>query len=445
MEVNSTMYKASLIKKIPRIMATFLLVGAQIIPYVTFSGQKALAAPGDVRICHADENENDPYQSLTVSPSAVDGVGNGDHLSHIGPLVTSSSQAAQLKDDHIHWGDIIPPVANAPAGLNWTTIGQAIYNAGCSVTTVEVKKVVVPAQDSGLFNLAVEGTTYATNVGNGGTTGAVYINDRDDITIAETAGTATSLNSYSTSLVCKNNNGSGQTVETGNPNHSTNRNDTIDSGDIDSGDRIVCIFTNTRLSGTLNVVKTLNQNNGGNKIPSDFQFTVSNYNNGNPINFEDDGTNTLQLPVGSYTVTEISEEGYTASYDGCAAVEVTVNASKTCTITNTSNPAYLTLTKTVQKDNGGDAIVGDFILTVNGEVVDSGDKVQYHAGMPLSIDEEVVPGYEFVSITGDEACPAVLGGEVTLQPGDDISCVITNTDIAPVRLGFSTFATFVLE
>ena len=48
--------------------------------------------------------------------------------------------------------------------------------------------------------------------------------------------------------------------------------------------------------------------------------------------------------------------------------------------------------------------------------------------MALAINETQLSGYHFVSITGDARCPAVLGGTITLVPGDDITCTITNDD-----------------
>ena len=51
--------------------------------------------------------------------------------------------------------------------------------------------------------------------------------------------------------------------------------------------------------------------------------------------------------------------------------------------------------------------------------------------LPYAFDETQLTGYTFVSITGDAKCPAVLGGTVTLDEGDDITCTITNDDVAP--------------
>src|SRR5207247_2484355 len=73
----------------------------------------------------------------------------------------------------------------------------------------------------------------------------------------------------------------------------------------------------------------------------------------------------------------------------------------------------------------------DFKLTVAGNAVLSGVKKTYTANSALAINETQLPGYQFVSITGNAKCPAALGGSITLAPGDDITCTITNQDIAP--------------
>jgi hypothetical protein len=98
-----------------------------------------------------------------------------------------------------------------------------------------------------------------------------------------------------------------------------------------------------------------------------------------------------------------------------------------CTINNDDIAPKLKLVKVVIKDNGGTANPDDFKLTVNGSGVLSGVSNTYQANVALAINETQLAGYHFVSITGS-TCPAALGGTVTLQPGDDITCSITNDD-----------------
>jgi hypothetical protein len=70
--------------------------------------------------------------------------------------------------------------------------------------------IVGTPPDAGLFNLSVTGgnpaggTNPANNVGNGGTTGAVSVDEATDITIIESAGTGTVAANYYNTFVCSN-------------------------------------------------------------------------------------------------------------------------------------------------------------------------------------------------------------------------------------------------
>jgi len=61
-------------------------------------------------------------------------------------------------------------------------------------------------------------------------------------------------------------------------------------------------------------------------------------------------------------------------------------------------------------------------------VVLSGVTNVYTANTPLEINESSIPGYSFVSITGDAGCPAALGGMVSMGEGKNLNCTITNDD-----------------
>ncbi|MBT8062193.1 MAG: hypothetical protein KJO85_05870, partial [Gammaproteobacteria bacterium] len=91
----------------------------------------------------------------------------------------------------------------------------------------------------------------------------------------------------------------------------------------------------------------------------------------------------------------------------------------------------LTLIKNVINDNLGNLGPDDFGISVGGAGVTSGATNPYDANTPLAINEILPEGYEFVSITGDAKCPVGLGGTVTLDEGEDVTCTITNDDIEP--------------
>ena len=84
-----------------------------------------------VFICHATNDENDPYNKIEVAQSSVDGRG---HDNHTGPVWYPGA-----KDAGVAWGDIIPPIDGVTAGLNWSS-GQATFNNGCELPGVEATK-----------------------------------------------------------------------------------------------------------------------------------------------------------------------------------------------------------------------------------------------------------------------------------------------------------------
>ena len=98
------------------------------------SGTSNAAAQADkVTICHRTDAVKNPYVKITVDSSAADAQppAQGDHaLEHQGPIASSTAVAQLLKDQHIEWGDIIPPHDNF-GGLNWTAEGQAIFRNDC--------------------------------------------------------------------------------------------------------------------------------------------------------------------------------------------------------------------------------------------------------------------------------------------------------------------------
>jgi LPXTG-motif cell wall-anchored protein len=111
-----------------KILALFLIAAGSI----CLLGAPAAANHngGSVTICHRTDADNNPYVQISPDEAAVDGAApaHGDHfLEHQGPVWDDT-----LKDQHIKWGDIIPPVPGHHNGLNWTVAGQAIYNNGCA-------------------------------------------------------------------------------------------------------------------------------------------------------------------------------------------------------------------------------------------------------------------------------------------------------------------------
>ena len=100
-----------------------------------------------------------------------------------------------------------------------------------------------------------------------------------------------------------------------------------------AGGSATCTITNNDIatSATLTVRKVVVNDSGGNKVASNFSFSV---NGGAATAFEADGSNVLTVPAGTYNVTEPAASGYAASFSGCSGITLASGASATCTITN---------------------------------------------------------------------------------------------------------------
>jgi len=203
-------------------------------------------------------------------------------------------------------------------------------------------------------------------------------------------------------------------------------NDTVTLNEDES---VSCTITNDDIAPILTLVKTVVNNNGGNAVVADFPLFV----NGNLVT---SGVSNTLMANTLYTSTETSLTGYAASVWGGDCVAdgtITLNEGdvKTCTITNNDIAPKLTLVKNVVNDNGGNALPDDFKLTIGGDAAISGTPYTLDANTPYALDETLLTGYNFVSITSDTKCPAALEGTVTLDEGEDITCTIKNDDIAP--------------
>jgi hypothetical protein len=119
--------------------------------------------------------------------------------------------------------------------LNWWEWTKCYVTNTRDTGTIKVTKKLVPATDSGKFNLLIDGQAKATNVGDGGTTGTQTVLPGTH-TVAETAGTATDLSNYDSSTSC---------VDKA---HTAKPADTDGSLAVAKGDQWDCVITNTRKS-----------------------------------------------------------------------------------------------------------------------------------------------------------------------------------------------------
>jgi Prealbumin-like fold domain len=197
-----------------------------------------------------------------------------------------------------------------------------------------------------------------------------------------------------------------------------------------------CLYVNKRADGTLTVIKTVINDNGGQAEASSFTITVKSGGT-NVCNTPKPGAASpgfsCSLPGGTYVVSEALVSGYTQTgfggdCDASGTVNLPAGGSKTCTITNNDQPATLTVIKHVVNDNGGNKTASDFTMTVTGgspnpasfSGSEAGTSVTINAGT-FSVTEGNVSGYTQTSAVG---CSG------TIANGGSATCTITNDDNA---------------
>ncbi len=277
---------------------------------------------------------------------------------------------------------------------------------------VRVVKATVPTSDPGKFDLKINGTTLADDVGNGGDTGFTEVSP-GQVTVSETAGTGTSLASYVSKVECDSGKGS---AEPG----------TSHSFSVAYGEKVTCTITNAG-KPTLTVIKHVINDDGGTKVAAHFAISVSGT-NPDPASFpgaEAPGTS-VSIEPGSYEVTEVEAPGYDATYSEACSETLAAGESATCTITNDDRAATLIVRKVVVNDNGGTKVASDFSFQVNGGQAqpfeaDAQNDLVVDAGS-YSVTEPALAGYT----TSYANC-----SNLVIPNGGSATCTITNNDVAP--------------
>lgn len=199
------------------------------------------------------------------------------------------------------------------------------------------------------------------------------------------------------------------------------------------GQNAHCTITNTQdapTSGTVTVTKIVDNTWGGATSAGDFTLTLTASTTATTSITSGAPTSLLD---GIYVFSETGPAGYVASFSGdCdenGNVTVTAGTNTSCTVTNTAQPANLTVTKVVDNgDKTGSSQVSDFTLTVGGSsttTVTSGAQNDFVAGT-YTISESGPSGYS-ATFSGD--CAA--DGTITMVNGQNYACTITNDDIPP--------------
>ena len=204
------------------------------------------------------------------------------------------------------------------------------------------------------------------------------------------------------------------------------------SGDCDSsgsvsvvvGQTKSCTLTNDDQQAYVIVVKKVINDNGGSAAPDDFKLTLDG-------NATTSGTKVAVDP-GSHTAAETQLSGYSftgfsGDCNSSGVVSVALGETKSCTLTNDDQQAYVIVVKKVINDNGGSAVPDDFKLTLDGNATTSGTKVAVDPGSHTAAETQL-SGYSFTGFSGD--CNS--SGVVSVALGETKSCTLTNDDIAPI-------------
>jgi hypothetical protein len=173
--------------------------------------------------------------------------------------------------------------------------------------TITVNKVLSPTSDPGLFNLVIDGVPQASDVGNGGTTGAITVTAGSTYTVGETAGTGTSLGNYDSTVECHLSGSPAGTSVVG----------TSKTVVVAAGENWICTITNTRkavpTTGTIRVNKVLSPSTD----PGKFNLQIDGTTAGTGGNVGNGGTTgTITVTAGSHSVGETAGTSTTlGNYD----------------------------------------------------------------------------------------------------------------------------------
>jgi uncharacterized repeat protein (TIGR01451 family) len=167
----------------------------------------------------------------------------------IGDLANGASATVEIKVTPQNPGPITNTASvsgdqpDPDTGNNTASQGTTVVSTPTG-GTLEVRKVLSPTSDTGVFNLQIDGTTVTANASNGGTTGKRPVSVGDH-TVGETAGTGTILSDYTSATTCKDQGGAGSTIASSTGAGVLHVNVTANAD-------VVCTITNTRGGSTGN-------------------------------------------------------------------------------------------------------------------------------------------------------------------------------------------------
>jgi hypothetical protein len=221
-----------------------------------------------------------------------------------------------------------------------------------------------------------------------------------------------------------------------------------------AGQTKTCTITNDDVAPKLHLRKVLVNDNGGSATVADFTLTADGTKAGNDLSGPDPVDSTGSLKADTWTLSETTMAGYSASDWACVGgtqgtgadkdkITVGIAGEATCTISNDDVAPKLHLRKVVVTDNGGTATVANFTLTADGTKAnnDLSGTSPVNSGTGLKADtwalsETTMSGYsasDWTCVGGTQGTGADKD-KITVGIGGEATCTITNDDIAPTLI-----------
>ena len=324
-------------------------------------------------------------------------------------------------------------ISGAPYHVSLDTLDTASLGSqdnqmmGTTVTppgVLTVNKVLSPAADPGTFDLQVAGTSYATGVGNGGTTGQLTFVP-GSYAVGEVAASGTNLANYDSSTSCVDTATNG--VVASGTGHATV------SVTLASEQNVVCTITNTRAVGKITVNKSIvGDPVGTNRV---FSFAVdcpgTTYDQTLPLDLSNalsGSVDSSNIPTGTVcTVTEGTHTLYTATITSANAGVVTVPGS--VDFTNTRDTGVITVNKTLVGDPVAAQTTFTFHVDCPGTAYDQDLQINLAAASAGSAQTSAIPTGMSCSVTEGSA----TGWATASSPANGVVTVPGNVDFTNTR------------
>jgi uncharacterized repeat protein (TIGR01451 family) len=403
---------------------------------VTVGGKPASQISGSPRLYSCNNTRADrcagstlisgPYgTACSVNQTADDPFPDGAYY----PYDTKASCVIQLEEVGGESDTVLTDVCSFPSQQPNSDPSDCII-ARTKAARLEVIKDLIPNTDNGLFNLLIDGQIFKYDASDGGTTGEVSIdvgNNGKTVTISESAGTNTLLSTYTTSIECRDLNGTGSIIAS-----STTTSVNVFLNDQDD---VVCRITNELQKGTLTVNKTIDPIDDGGK----FNLLIGATTYASDIG-HNGSTGAIELQAGSYIVSETAGTGTNLNdYDSVIGgdcdfqgnVTLAAGENKTCTITNTLKRGTII----VEKQTVPDGVLETFTFTGDalGSISD-GEQITVGSLLPgqyTATESDPTPAFDLTDIDCDDDNSIwdlqTRTATFNVEPGETVKCTFTNT------------------